>query len=123
MNYVLKNFPLSFHPHARQAAKAALAAGEQGKYYEMTDLLMENFRDLGESKYVELAGQLGLDVEKFKQDLVNNDEKYEAVIQADMELAQKVAVRGTPTFYVNGKKTRARDFNSFKREIDEILKK
>src|SRR5262249_8209085 len=47
---VIKNFPLSFHPNARPAAKLALAANEQGKYYEMVDLLLQNGGDVSEGK-------------------------------------------------------------------------
>lgn len=121
VNYVLKNFPLSFHQEAKSAAKAAFAASEQGKYWEMVDVLLENGRSLGETKYEEFAKDLGLDVEKFKDDYAKKDAKWEKYIQADLSLAQKVNVRGTPTFYINGRKTRARDFNSLKKEIDQIL--
>ena len=121
VRYVLKNFPLSFHPNARPAAKAAFAAGEQGKYYEMVNLLLDNSRELSEEKFAELAQQLGLNVEQFKADYKNNDAKYEAWIKADMDLAQKVGVRGTPTFYLQGRKTVARDLASYKKEIDKAL--
>lgn len=120
VKYVVKNFPLSFHQQAAGAAKAALAAGEQGKYFEMLDLLIEHFRELGEPKYLELAQQLGLDVEKFKQDMA--DPRWEDVIKEDVALAQKVDVRGTPTFYLNGRKTIARDLAAFRQEIDPLLK-
>ena len=118
---ILKNFPLSFHQEAKSAAKAAFAAGEQGKYWEMVDVLLENGRSLGETKYEEFAKDLGLDVAKFKDDYAKKDKKWEKYIQADMDLAQKINVRGTPTFYINGRKTNARDFNSLKKEIDQIL--
>ncbi len=121
VNYVLKNFPLSFHKQARPAAKAAFAAGEQGKYWEMADALLENGKSLSEEKFKELAGNLGLNVEKFMNDYRSKDAQWEKYIQADMDLAQQVGVRGTPTFYINGKKTNARDVNSFKTEIDKIL--
>jgi len=121
VNYVLKNFPLSFHEQAKPAAKAALAAGEQGKYWEMADSLLENGRALSEEKFKELAGNLGLNVEKFMNDYKEKDAQWEQLIQTDMSLAQQVNVRGTPTFYINGRKTNARDLNSFKAEIDKIL--
>lgn len=121
VNYMVKNFPLDFHPEARPAAKAAFAAGEQGKYWEMVDALLENGRELSEAKYNELAKSLGLDVKKFIEDYKNKDGQWEDYIQRDIDLASKVGVRGTPTFYINGKKTNARDVNSFKKEIDRIL--
>ena len=119
---VIKNFPLSFHPQAMPAAKAALAAGEQGKYWEMTDDLLENNRDLSDARIQETAKKIGLDVDKFNKDLKEKDGQFEEMIKKDMELAAEVQVQGTPTFYLNGHKTMARDLNGFKKEIDEILK-
>jgi len=116
---VIKNFPLPFHPNARPAAKAALAAGEQGKYFEMADALIANQQTLSEAKYLELAKQLGLNVKQFEKDLKEKDAKFEAVIAADMQLVDEVDVRGTPTFFINGKKTMARDVESFKAEIEK----
>ena len=123
VNYILKNFPLSFHPNARPAAKAALAAGEQGKYFEMTDLILENNNALSDEKYLEFAKQLGLNIDKFKEDIKNKDDLWEKYIAEDMDLGAKTTVQGTPTFFLNGRKTQARDLNSFKQEIDPLLEK
>jgi protein-disulfide isomerase len=120
---VLKNYPLSFHPNARPAAKAALAAGIQGKYYEMIDLLFANNKDLSDAKYVELAGKLGLNVAQFSKDLKDKDAEFEKKIEADMQLGEKSDVRGTPTYFLNGKKTNARDLASWKAAIEAALKK
>ena len=122
VNYVLKNFPLSFHPQAAAASKAAFAAAEQGKYGEMVVALLSNGRKLTQDVFEKLALDMGLDVEKFKKDLQDNDAQYQAYIQKDMDLGAKVGVRGTPTFFINGVKTNARDFISYKKEIDKILK-
>jgi len=122
VNYVLKNFPLSFHNQARSAARAAFAAGEQGKYWEMADAMLKDGRALNDDKFVEIAKEIGLDVQRFKEDYVDV-ERWEKLIKDDVALGQKVGVRGTPTFYINGRKTRARDFNSLKKEIDAILSK
>ena len=121
VKYILKNFPLPFHPQARPAAKAALAAGEQGKYFEMADLLLENNQNLSDDKFKELAGKAGLNVDKFMKDYQGSDAEWEKRIQDDMTLAQQVDFRGTPMFYINGRKTDARDFNNWKLEIDKIL--
>jgi len=123
VNFVLKNFPLSFHPQAKPAAKAALAAGEQGKYYEMVDLLLQNNQNLTDDNFKVLAKQLKLDVKKFTDDYTKKDAQWEDLIKADLDLGQKVDVRGTPTFYINGRKTMARDLNGFKQEIDALLNK
>lgn len=123
VNYMVKHFPLSFHPNARFAAKAALAAGEQGKFFEMADALLENGRNLRPATYEKLAGDLKLDVARFKDDLEKNDARYEDMINKDLELGAKVDVRGTPTIYLNGRKTAARDFARFQKEIDAVLEK
>lgn len=123
VNYVLKNYPLPFHQSAKPAAKAALAAGEQGKYYEMTELLLQNAQDLTEAKFQELAKTLDLNVDKFMKDFKEKDAQWEKIINDDMALGEKVDVRGTPTYYINGRKTMARNLEMYKKEIDEILSK
>ena len=122
VNYVLKNFPLSFHPEAEPATKASLAAREQGKYWEMVEALFASGRDLKEDKYKELAKQLGLNVNKFMKDYKEKDSDWEKLIAEDMSVANSSDVRGTPTFFINGKKTNARDLAGFKQEIDSVLK-
>ena len=118
---VFKNFPLSFHKQAMNAAKASLAAGEQGKYWEMHDKIFEKYNKLTEESFAEFAKGLGLDTNKFAADYGSN--KYEGQIQQDMQIAAKVGVRGTPTLFVNGKLQQGRSFNDFKRTIDGLLKK
>ncbi len=123
VNVIIKNFPLGFHGQAKNAAKAAFAAGEQGKYLEMINLLLENNRQLSEEKYEELAGQLGLDVAQFKKDYKGKEAQWESYIQADIRLGSQVGVRGTPTMFINGKQTRARTVEDYKKEIESILNK
>ncbi len=121
VNFIIKNFPLSFHPNARPAAKVALAAHEQGKYIEMVELLLANGANVSADKMKEYVKELGLNEQKLTDDLKNKDAQYEAQIKADMDLGAQVDVRGTPTFYMNGKKTMSRDFNGFKAQIDALL--
>ncbi|MEC9399062.1 MAG: thioredoxin domain-containing protein, partial [Myxococcota bacterium] len=103
---VFKNFPLAFHKEAPAASKAALAAGQQGKYWEMHDKLFENFRNFKANAAdmkgytAGLAGQIGLDVEQFKKDFDNPE--FDKMIQADQALGSKLGVRGTPHFFING---------------------
>jgi protein-disulfide isomerase len=118
---VFKDFPLSFHKQAKNAAKAARAAGEQGKYWEMHDLIFENYNKLTEEMFSDFAVQLGLDMKTFTADYTGT--KYDSLIQDDMALGQKVGVRGTPTLFLNGKRMASRSFNDFKGEIDNVLKK
>ncbi|MBF0504921.1 MAG: thioredoxin domain-containing protein [Candidatus Omnitrophica bacterium] len=118
---IVKNFPLPFHPNARPAAKLALAANEQGKFQGMMENLLANGGDVSDAKIKEYAKTLGLDYNKLIADYKNKDAQWEKQIQDDMQLGSKVDVRGTPTFYLNGHKTMARDINSYKAEIDKIL--
>jgi protein-disulfide isomerase len=117
---VYKNFPLSFHKNAKPAAKAALAAGEQGKYWEMHDLIFANFSKLSDDIYVKFAEQLKLDVKKFTADSTSN--KYDKQILEDIALGRNSTVTGTPTLYMNGKRMQRRSFDDFKAAIDAILK-
>jgi protein-disulfide isomerase len=118
---VLKHYPLPFHQMARPAAKAALAAGLQGKFYEMSDLLFQNAAALSDDKFKELAKQAGLNVDKFTKDLKDKDAEFEKKIQQDIALAEKADVRGTPTYFLNGKKNKARDVDTWKKEIEAAL--
>lgn len=121
VNLIIKNFPLSFHPQARPAAYVAFAAGEQGKYEEMTDLILSSGRNLNDETYEKFAKDLGLDMKKFSKDRADTA-KWDALIEKDMELGSKVGVRGTPTIFVDGKQSRSRDVASYTAEIKEILK-
>ena len=118
---IIKNFPLPFHPNARPAAKLAMAANEQGKFQGMVESLLASGADVTEPKIKEYAQKLGLDYNKLMADYKNQDARWEKQIQDDMQLGAGVDVRGTPTFYLNGHKTNARDLNSFKAQIDAIL--
>jgi len=80
VGYIIKHFPLGFHQDAKPAAKAALAAGEQGKFLEMSELLLDNQQSLKQDSFEKFAKDLGLNVNKFKNDMKNNDAKYEKII-------------------------------------------
>jgi len=117
-----KNLPLPFHPQAKPAAVAALAAGEQGKFWEMHDELFKNQQNLSEEFFNQTATKLGLDMAKFAADLKN--EKLTKQIDDDMQIANTLGVRGTPGFFVNGVQVRgAREPEYFKQIIDRWLKK
>ena len=119
---VFKNLPLPFHPNAKPAAKAALAAGEQGKFWEMHDKLFENQRSLNAETFNQVAKDLGLDVDKFKKDF--EKEEFDKMIEEDMALASKLGIQGTPGFFVNGVQVRgARPLPYFKDLVERWLKK
>ena len=102
IKYVFKNFPLGFHPQAAPAAKAVWAAGKQGKFYEYHDKLFENQAKLGDELFVQIAKDLGLDVEKFNKDRASEDTDKQ--IKEDMKQAQDIGIQGTPGFLLNGVK-------------------
>lgn len=92
--------PIPSHPRAKDAAKAALAADRQGKFWEMHDALFEAQSTLGSADFSAVAAELGLDVETFEADLA--DPAIEAQIQADVAMAREIGVRSTPSTFVNG---------------------
>lgn len=100
--FVYKNLPLPFHPEAMPAAKAALAAARQGKFYEFHDKLFLNQDKLGEPLYVQIAKEVGLNMEKFNAD--RNSKEIEDQIKADLAQANSLGFNGTPGFALNGVK-------------------
>lgn len=114
--------PLGFHRQALPAAKAAVAASLQGRFWEMHDLLFRNRKSLGPDKYESFARQLGLDVERFKWDM--NDPRIEQFIKADMAAVAGLGLKGTPMFIINGKVIQgAQPPEKFKEVLDEEIKK
>ncbi len=109
---VYKHFPLSFHQQARGAAAAAIAAGNQGRFFEFRSAVSPRFRSLGDSLYLAVASSLGLDMARFRREMpltpAIND-----LLDADMELGQRVGVQGTPTIFVNGRLAEDRSFEYF----------
>ena len=101
LKLVYKQFPLSMHPHAELAAEASLAAREQGKFWEMYEVLFKNFRTLSRNSIMAMAKDIGLDMDKFKADLDSG--KYKAVVEKDLADGEAAGVYGTPAFYINGK--------------------
>lgn len=98
---VYKHLPLtSIHPNALPAAKAAWAAGQQGKFWPFHNALFENQSQLGEDFYRATAKSLGLDGAKFDRDRASK--AAEAAINQDLELAEKLGIDGTPFFVMNG---------------------
>ena len=121
---VFKQFPLGNHQFARPAALATMAANEQGKFWQLHDLIFANFSKLSEEKIKELAQQAGLDMARFEQDLKMNGGRYLGLIQRDLQEGQRNGVRGTPTIFVNGRLLQQRSPQGFKAVIEkEIAKK
>ncbi|MFP2931574.1 DsbA family protein [Pyxidicoccus sp. 3LG] len=122
LRVVMKHHPLGNHPRARPAALAALAAGEQGKFWEYHDVLFANARALRDEDLERYAREQGLDVERWKKDLA--DPRLAERIGKDEELAMKVGATGTPAFFVNGRFiSGARPLEVFTGVVDEELGK
>ena len=119
---VYKQFPLtSIHPNAMPASKAAVAAGKQGKFWEMHAKLFGNQRELSPDNYKKWAEELKLDVAKFEKDMASPE--VQAQIDKDMQDARAADVTGTPTIFVNGKRLQQRSMDGFKAAIDPSLPK
>ena len=100
---VYKNLPLtSIHPQAELAARAAFAAGRQGKFWEMHDTLFSaNGAELPRELIDTMAEGLGLDMDQFKEDI--NSAAATAALETDKKLADKLGIKSTPTIYLNGR--------------------
>jgi protein-disulfide isomerase len=121
VKFVYKQFPLtSIHPQALGAARAALAAGKQGKFWEMHDKLFANNRALQPEKLKEYAKELGLNVVQFDKDMASPE--IQKQIDDEMKLAGQVQVTGTPTLFLNGKRVMNRSADGMKTMVEEALK-
>ncbi|MEK6939891.1 MAG: thioredoxin domain-containing protein, partial [Nanoarchaeota archaeon] len=117
---VYRDFPLSFHTNAQKAAEAAECAGEQGKYWEMHDMLFEQGVQGGVAGFKQYAKNLGLNTAKF--DTCLDSGAMAGEIQQDMADGAAVGIQGTPGFIVNGKLVSgAQPFAVFKQVIDAEL--
>ena len=119
---VIKNYPYRYRDYSRGAAEASLAAREQGKYWEMHDLLIKISPKLDRASLIGYAKDLGLDVKKFSEAL--DTQKFKKEIDADLKMATDMDLYNTPTFYINGRQVVGeRPFEYLKKIIDEELKK
>jgi RNA polymerase sigma factor (sigma-70 family) len=122
VRFVWRNLPLPFHESAGLAAEAALAAGEQGKFWQMHDRLFANQDKLDPASLEEHARVIGLDVGKFKAALDSG--KFRPRVEADVQLAKEAKINGTPTFLINGELfTGAQPLPAFKHKVEEALAK
>jgi protein-disulfide isomerase len=101
VRFVFKYLPLSIHPHGEVAARAAIAAQAQGKFWEMHDVLFANGAHLERADLDNYAKGLQLDVDKFQADF--DSAATTERIKQDRELADALKIRGTPTIYLNGR--------------------
>jgi protein-disulfide isomerase len=112
--------PLSFHKGAEPAAKAAAAAHEQGKFWEMHDKLIADRARRSSTDFIGYAGVLGLDTKQFELDL--DDTRMATAVTEQQKVCTDNDARGTPTFYVNGRLLAgAQSYDTFKDIIDQEL--
>jgi protein-disulfide isomerase len=128
LRVVFRNFPLKAHEHAREAALVAEAAGLQGHFWEMHDVLYReqeawskaaNARELFES----YAGTIGLDLDKFRKDM--DGEKTKARVEADRQRGESLGIQTTPTLFINNQPVEQKDRNpeGIRAEINAALEK
>ncbi len=119
---VYKHLPLDFHKDADLAAQAAMAAGEQGKFWQMHDTLFENQQALSRADLEGYAEKLGLDLKRFKASLDKG--KHRKAIDEDKALAAKVGARGTPHFFINGVRlSGSQPIERFKEAVDAAIER
>jgi len=129
LKFVSRNLPLPFHKNARSAAQAALCAGDQGKYWEMRNVIFKNSRALGGSQLSDYARDLNLDMKKFDTCLSSN--KHAGKIDADVKEANSVGISGTPSFVLGKTVTKgkmkgekiigAQPYGAFEEKIESML--
>ena len=126
VRYLFRNFPLfSIHPQAQKAAEAAECAGEQGKFWEMHDLLFEGQDQWSGNTgavtiFKGMAGELGLDQGEFDSCLDGN--KYADKVAADSEEGLAQGIQSTPSFLINDMQLAgAQPFEAFQQQIDYLL--
>ncbi len=117
---VFRDFPLSIHEHAEKAAEAARCAGEQGKFWQMHDMLFGHQDRLAIADLKADARQIGLDGPKF--DACLDSGRMAPRVKEDLQAGERAGVDGTPAFFINGQiLSGAQPFEEFKRVIDGEL--
>ncbi len=126
VRFVNRYFPLPGHKNSMTSALAVEAAGRQGKYWEMHNILFENQRDWGERQasdpkiFENYARQIGLDMERYGKDIASQEVKDR--IERDLRAGQELGLEGTPSFFLNGKKIETpRGYEAFKTLIQSAI--
>jgi protein-disulfide isomerase len=118
LRFVYRHFARSnIHAHASVAAEAAEAAGAQGKFWEMHDLLYGRTEALGDVDYDRLAVKIGIDLYRFRAELASG--RWAKRVREHNESAVASGVTRTPTFFLNGRRLDAQDYDALKRAIDD----
>lgn len=99
---VIKFYPYKYRDFARISAEAALAASDQGKFWEMHRLLLKKSPKLDRASLIGYAKEIGLDADRFTESL--NKRKNDKIIERDVNLALSLDLYNTPTFFINGRR-------------------
>ncbi len=118
---VYKEFPLSSHRFSAMASLAAIAAGRQGKYWQMHDKIFAAYSSLTEERLKAFARELDLNMSQFDRD--RNTLSAKQHIKHDIQDGVAAGVRGTPTIFINGRLLRRRSLPGFKQMISQALAK
>jgi protein-disulfide isomerase len=119
---VFKHLPLRMHKMAEPAALAAIAAQNQGKFWQMHDAIFAmGPKTMNREAFIKAAKDLGMDVEKFKKDMDSPATKQK--LAKDLADAGKAGVSGTPTLFVNGRKVQNRGPGAIQQMIDQEVGK
>lgn len=126
VKFVVRYFPLPGHKNSMTSALAVEAAGRQGRYWEMNNIVFENQRDWGEKPVADpkifenYARQIGLDIDQYSEDIASQELKDR--IERDRSAGKKLDITGTPTFFLNGKKiNNPRGYEDFKALIETAI--
>lgn len=122
--FVFKNFPLPIHKNAKAGAYAVEAAGLQGKFWEMHNIVYENQSEWeNESnpngKFEEYANRVGLNIDQWKKD--RESSKIKDLVEKDTKLGEKLNLPGTPSFLVNGVLVQTKSETDLTQAIDQAL--
>ena len=119
IEFYYRNFPLEMHENSMIAALAGSCANEQEKFWEYHDLLFANQNNLDKESLKGYAEQLNLNIDEFNECL--DSKKYKEEVQKDISDGVKAGVKGTPTFFVNGKKVEGADKDLIEGLIEEEI--
>lgn len=114
-----KHYPLRSHEFAIPAATAAVAAQQQGKFWEFHDQLFMHFNELDEARVKKIAEELGMDSARFQKD--RDAPQTRSLIEADRREGYQAGVSGTPAMFINGKKQHRRDMNAIVDAVEREL--
>jgi protein-disulfide isomerase len=120
IRFVFRHFPLPFHPNARAAAQAAIAAQDQGKFWEYHDLLFGNQDALSSDALLAYARKLGLDLDAFRTAAQGESSAHR--VADDLRLGESVQIQGTPTLFIDKKRIEdPMDYEKVSKIVEEAL--